>query len=1224
MLNDKNLLSSDCPRVVQDLDLTKPGLLEASAGTGKTFAIEHLILRLLLESADLNLKNILVLTFTEKATGELKDKIRQRIAKRLTQRDLNQDQQIRLKDAIANFDQASIFTIHGFCESILKKYAFENHDLFQNELEKNDALIYEEVLKEEMRSTWLTEANQTPESKSHFYEKVSSLKFGTKKTWDEVILKLAGEYNPLRGDVIEPCFNEAELADIESNILGITAEIAGLFPDLKNEYFDEYPFFIKYAEQSFDSKPQKEKSPQIMRAVLNLAYQFIEKNREQKIACILEFIEIATQKIVVRIFKEIGFAILLPNGQSESESFYQKLYRIVSLLDHLKRGVIQRQDTLLQKSFSHLKQTVIDLKLKSHQYKNENGILTFNDMIEKVWMALKGNQMRIQILRQDFKYCIVDEFQDTDPQQWEIFKEVFLDSDAKNPLYLIGDPKQAIYRFRGGDIYTYMDARKALYSLSEKGEAQGVGLETNFRSSQKIIEACNTIFSHSDWFQNLTANSGDRFWKLSSEPNPLGYVPVECGGITSQTVQDKTHVSFPVIIKDFSQKPDQKKALIKRENFNWIALEILKLMQNPENFMIPDKVTGVLRDIKWNDVCILVRTGTEKKQVYKHCLFYGIPVQMERHNGLFKGDAAGQILAVLEAIENPIDMSKQARALFTLFFRKNSDAPISALPSMAHPSIIRWGEYTENKKWPALFYDLLHRTGLLLSISELQNNEQLEMDFIQVSQNLTHMALSQNLTLSSLIQTLTELRNGTHSEGESDFHRENSEGEKVSLMTLHISKGLEFPVVFLTGFSNGISPKYFKIRRNLKTIFQLNTKDATSKKEHEEENENENRRLFYVALTRAKYKLYLPILPDNKGKTKYGPLGGFVADALRSAAQKKPDLFFIDSEWNDVNRNALINFKDFKKKNLEIKIPSLEIIKETITPLTDFSNRRRKLSSYSLLAKYGLKTSFEMEEGRIDKDESTEEIYAANTLPRGREIGNMFHEILEQLSFSEIGILENSEALLAQPKIYEIIQFQMQKHDIDPKWLSEISSVIWNTLNALLPDPSGGGVFKLSQVTDLKPEMEFLFPYSFFTKLNEAQGFFTGFIDLVFRYKGKYYFLDWKSNFIEKYDKISLEKSIRESQYDLQYKLYTIAINRWLKSLIPDFSYEQHFGGIYYLYLRGMRGEFDSTSTTTTESNFSGVYAIKPSLEEVENSYPNVIAAAMGNGEFKFRHYNDI
>ena len=1218
-----------CPDTVAGLDLSKPAMLEASAGTGKTFAIEHLVLRLLIESENLELPSILILTFAEKAASEIKEKIRHRLAWRIDLGDLKPPALDRLKYALLNFDRASIYTIHGFCQRVLHKYAFENHSLFQTELVEKDLDIFEQVLTEEMRSTWLSEAGTGPEGLAAFRRTVGALKFGRSKSWNENILKIAKSFNPDRGDAIEPIYDPTALTRIEVDLVAACLEIASACPDLIHGKESECALAIRYKDSKLKSRGAETKGRELIASALQTAAKCRDiTNEKDRVDLALAFLD-TKNKIKLSYNKNYGYSSLLPKPSKQSILPWPELEKVLEQLQTIRDLELKREVELNVRNLAEQRRVIISLREKTQAFIKAKGMITFDSMIEDVAIALREKPERVLRLRQDYRYCLVDEFQDTDPLQWEIFRTIFLESNSSNPLFLIGDPKQAIYRFRGGDIHTYMEAREQLHQLSRQGLAQGRGLEKNHRSSQGMIDACNATFAHEDWLKTLAVDRGNAFWKLPADANPLGFVPVGYGDLRVQVAQDTTSRPHPIVLMDFAVKRPKAptKPEIKKQVFAWIASEIDALMFAPERLMVPDKVTKDLRPLAWSDICILVKNNDEKTQIEHVLVQRGIPVQINGRSGLYAGDAAGHILALLDALNDPHDSGKHAKALLSRFFRSNGDNLPSRAPEDPHPMFEKWGLLAHRRRWQGLFHSLFYDTGLLYRESLEQDGDRRIMDFLHIGENLTQEALSQNLSLSSLVQKLRDLRAArADMDEDQDLHREDSEGGKILIMTMHKSKGLEFPVVFLAAFSGPRNQPYFKYRDDLRTVYNLNNKDEKAKEEYEKEEKGENCRLYYVALTRARYKLFIPLLPENKPNSS-GPLGSFVARALIAASIKQPQLIHHGKINPDLKTSEILSTKieaptknsSLSKKpnsaagasDLFADFPRDNILSQ---PAADFSKRRRRLSSYSYLVRNSHELATEDAAGRFDKEEApitfvpsedsdTEAAstlaYPGNALPRGRETGVMFHEILENINFAMVASTPTPEALVADEPSREVILGRMRKFRLDESHLPSIAAVIWNTLRAQVPDPAGGAPFRLGDLAERRAEMEFFFPYG-----GGPNGYLGGFIDLVFRLRGRYYLLDWKSNHLEGYGPGDLEESIRDSHYDLQYMLYSLALDKWLRSLIPDYNHQTHFGGVYYIYLRGM-------TATAGDAGVPGVHALCPTKDQLRNEYPAHLAKAI-------------
>jgi exodeoxyribonuclease V beta subunit len=1261
-------ISEERPEAVAALDLSKPGLLEASAGTGKTYAIEHLVLRILIETETIELPQILVLTFTEKATGELKDKIRARIAWRIAQGGLPAKVMDRLRRAHLEFDRASIHTIHGFCQKVLRKYAFENNALFRQDLLKDVDTALEQVLYEEMRSTWLAGG---PEGLAEFRDKAESLGLGAKTKWQRRITDIAKGFNPLRGDVLLPEYHADRVAQWEAGMGEAFAGITALLPDLAPGNEAEHPFAKRFAALKFASPVTRKKGLQIVIAALRLAAICASHADPQARALAAASFPARIEEIGLTGVNKDGFRFLLP-GPGESKEPWPELETFLELLDRVRSADIRIRLEQAARAFGPRREVILEVRKKAQARLRAEGQITYDSMIEDVCLALRQKDERVRMLRRDYRYCLVDEFQDTDPLQWEIFRRVFLDSGSANPLYLIGDPKQAIYRFRGGDVYTYMEARKLMFALSREGKAQGLGLDTNYRSSGAMVEAYNAAFTHRSWFHAHPVDPADPSWRLPAEPDPLGYVPVKYGALAVQKPADATDAPKPIVLKDFAVGDPDRNAVKKRVN-HWIVAEIAALMADPNRLGIPDKANGGFRPLAWGDICVLVRKSREKDQLLRMLAEAGIPAQVARRVGLYAGDAAGQYLAVLESLEDPGDSGKHARALLTRFFRAEGDAPPARPPESPHPLFEEWIRLAERRRWPRLFHSLQYRSGLLYRESLRGDADRSIMDFIHVGQNLVQEAVRENFNLAALVQRLKDLRAATAGADEdADMHREESEGGKVVLMTMHVSKGLEFPVVFLANFSGNPKPTYFKYRDGLNTVYHLDTKDETAKRAYQEESEGEDRRLYYVALTRARYKLYVPLLPAGSGNSATGPLGGFVAESLRTAAALRPDLYhFAPPEAYDrpltpiapiapiasiarFSGSAQVPAPSAPFSAPSAAIPQFDDAADSpgavdaflsdfpredrlARPDADFSRRRRRLASYSHLVRQGHGLSSENVEGRFDKEEAPvtdmlperetdaedtvpqatggpgEEspTFPGNALPRGKDVGNMFHEILERIDFGAAGGAASPGGLFDHRPTGDLIEACMADHRLGPEWRDGVAAVLWNTLRAPLPDPAGGAPFPLCEVDQAqrRPEMEFLFPYPARQGASGPDGYLWGFIDLVYRHRGRYYLLDWKSNHLDGYGSADLDRSMRESHYDLQYMLYSLALDKWLASLIPDYRYADHFGGIHYLFLRGMRAGLPSTKA-------SGVFSLKPAHAQITGEFPARLARYLGASGF--------
>jgi exodeoxyribonuclease V beta subunit len=1234
-------IAAGCPEGIRGLDLAMPAMLEASAGTGKTYAVEHLVLRILTESDGIDLGQVLVLTYTEKATGELKEKIRNQLARRVADGSgLPAPVLARLREAYLNFDRACIFTIHGFCQRVLRNYAFENRALFHHEL-ADDAEILEEVLTEEMRSTWLSDQGPEGAGLEGFRRLTQRMGVNVSGKWKGKWLDLARSWNPDRGDRLLPEPDRERAAALEHGMLAaceaLQAELGGtaggdanaLGKETENEAYAALKAGI------FTIASRKKSCLLMMSELIRLAAAAAaEPDPKAKLGLLRGFLNEHYRKNLVTE----GFHLLLPDSWPEgADPGRGRCERAAACMDRIRLAARERKQVERAMDFDSQRKVITALRQGAKDLKRERGIHSFDDMIQDLSDAIGARPELVAALQRQFRYCIVDEFQDTDPLQWKIFKRVFLESEGANPLYLIGDPKQAIYGFRGGDIHTYLEARSELHNRSREGRAAGLGLDANFRSARRMIEACNKIFVHPNWFRKGETDPGDPFWRLSPVSDPRGYADVRYGGLAKQECLETDGqgpagtipAGTPIILRDFSG--ETKKGPAQRKIHQWIVSEILELIAAPERMRLPDGAGGY-RDPDWGDICVLIRTKSEKHALEAAFRKAGIPFQVHKLPGLYRSDAALHFLAVLESLEDPADPGKHARALLTRFFRAAGDPAPTAPPADVHPAFDAWKRFADRRQWQRLFQAMLYQTGLLYRESLEPDGERRVMDFMHVGQNLVREALKENLSLTALAQRLREWKEETpDAEEERHLHREDSERRKVAVMTMHTSKGLEFPVVFVAGLSEFSGASVLRYHANGERIFHLDAKDQEAIRAAGEEDEDEKRRLFYVALTRAKYRMYIPLPPPAFWRSTCS-LGGFVADGLRAARQAAPELFHMVPETGAASASEAIRPETWAALAMEAdsRAPSLGPVDAALAkpivlsapvslddfpegsvssgPAADFSRRKRRLTSYSLLVRHAPDVAAEGLEGRYDKDEApaletgpfededetaSRAAIPGNAIPRGKETGNMLHAIMEDISFHTVMEAENLDALLAVPAVRGLFEARMAEYRMDATHLGDVARVVWNTLRTPLPDPVGGPPFALGSAPDRMPEMEFLFPHP------SGMGFLWGYIDLVFRKDGFYYLLDWKSNWLESYRPAEIGESMLESRYDLQYKLYALALGKWLRNVIPDYSYDRHFGGVYYVYLRGMGPQG------------SGAWIHRPSADDLAANYPAELDRAL-------------
>lgn len=941
-------LSPSCP-------LLGPHLLEASAGTGKTFAIEHIFTRLLLESS-LQIEEILVVTFTRAATRELKGRIRANLEKAC-----RKENSPSLQTALGLFDRCQIFTIHGFCYRALQEFAFEANlsfslphpDHFQDVTRDwkhwrksflHTGIPPESVCPEQL-STLLSQY-ETSEELSRALEKGEEKK---SCPWTELALEFKTLLQPKL-----PLTESDLLADF--SLLRENYKVKkGDFPaQLKALATADFPALIAHQGTLFD--------------------YFLPENRKIRTKPVTlhspGFLEWAAETLGPLVKKAADSEIILGT---------------------------------LKKAWNQWKQKHIP----------SNAAFDPDDLLNQMRYAVNIPAFATQ-LRKKIKAVIIDEFQDTDPLQWEIFRTLFLESPTPlEALYLVGDPKQSIYRFRGADVYTYLTAKNLL------GKENLYHLNTNFRSSQTLNDALNTLF-HRSWLH------------LPKLDTTLTYHPVATG----------TNLS--------SQFSDCKAALhwmIGEENASF------------EETFLPYAVAEIER-LSLTQAAILVKDRYEAQKALDLLKKRSIPAIAISHQPIGQTETFRDIRAFLQAIVSPYDESLQKI--------------VDLGPFAAAPPLSFLKELLQNKGLAAL----LRETSYFFTSSDAK----------QIVEEILDWELREGFSFEGLDRFLQELEHLPAEEG--GRRRMEETTEAIQILTLHISKGLEFDVVFALGLASPPS--------------RQETDDPEFKAE--------KLRQLYVAMTRAKRRLYVPY---KKGAS---PIALF---AEQIEMQEGPFLSYLEK------------LSSHSVENIPTPFPLSKKIFSPPSPAS-FSLPRPLPFTPSYLNSF---TSLAQPKSRKEPLPPLSE----QEIPRSSATGTFFHRIFEIL-FSSPNPLSSVDRIVEQEARYTSFA----------PWTKSIQDLIRQTL--LLPLSDGTQTFSLNELSpeNCFVEMEFLYP--------SRNDFIKGFIDLIFRVNNKLYFLDWKTNWLKNTSLATMQEEMDLHDYPLQAKLYAEAARRFAPTL--------EFGGAFYIFVR--------------------------------------------------------
>ena len=782
-------------------------VVEASAGTGKTYQLEQLTLGLLAEGRA-RVDEILVVTFTERATAELVARIRATIDGALARAAHGESaderrRRRRLADARRAFDQACITTIHSFCQGLLMEEPLATGRLL-GQAQVDSQAAFGEVFRDVLRRVLSTEP-------------------GHRRYLDAF---LAGRRD---AQSLEALLYRAALArgtwaapHDELSLAQAVTELAAL---------DLAPFERLWS--TILGHPSKVGS--MKRRLQKLGPAFIRARDDGDWPALLGAVdEHASDNFCEYVELVVGARNLGP-----------AVGNLGRALTALVAGPTLT-DATVQKFLPAVREAV-------EAHKLARGLYDFDDMIGAAARAVDGpgGAELVAKLRRRFRFALIDEAQDTDALQWRLFQRIFLDSNGANPCVLIGDPKQAIYGFRGADVNTYVQARQAI--LERAGETALVPLEQNYRSAREVLAAVNAILDQNTltpFFTNLRIGY-DR--PVESARGAQG----DGAGVTLFKL-DLSAVSLP---SDGKLRIGQIKQALRRA----IATEIERLrLAKPQ--------------LRLATIFVLTRSNAEAREVGGELRQHGIAHTFYKQEGLWKSPEAEQIRTLLRAIDDPLDRVARLQAWLTPFFGLTlAELESSGDPPHHHPLMARlfaWKRLGDARDYPALFARVLDESGVTRRLRLTAAGERALTLFGQIFDQLLADTAARRLSLAELAASIGRYKSGLFPptrEGatrDTDVQRADVDSDAVQIVTMHKAKGLEAEHVFLYGaltnmplFAHEVHTFYRDDERVL-VAGKPRLPDTIARiKQNRDE---ENQRLLYVALTRARHHLYLPFFPGTE------------------------------------------------------------------------------------------------------------------------------------------------------------------------------------------------------------------------------------------------------------------------------------------------------------------------------------------------------------------------
>ncbi|WMN88701.1 exodeoxyribonuclease V subunit beta [Vibrio parahaemolyticus] len=1164
-------------------------LIEASAGTGKTFTIAGLYLRLLLghgsaetkHRVPLTVDQILVVTFTEAATAELRDRIRARIhdARIAFARGHSSDPVIQpllnefddhkqaaeiLLQAERQMDEAAVYTIHGFCQRMLTQNAFESGSRFNNEFVTDESHLKAQVVADYWRR--------------NFYPLPFTLAGEIRQLWGSPSALLSDISNYLTGAPLSlsvPAM-KGSLADVHTENLKKIDELKAQWRDSQDD------FLALISDSDINKRSYTKKSLPIWLEAVNAwaatettGYDYPDK----------------LEKFAQNVLSE-----KTPKGSAPQHAVFEAIEAFLA-------NPISLKAPLLAHAIEHCRVMLSNAK-------NQKQWLSFDDLLTQLSASIDTDESELlaERIRTLYPVAMIDEFQDTDPLQYSIFSRIYL-NNPECGLFMIGDPKQAIYGFRGADIFTYIKARNQVSAHYTLG--------TNWRSSADMVQAVNQVFALPDspfiydsdipfLPVNYSPNAEKRIWTMGGQKQPaLTY--------WLQNAEEKPLPKGEYLTRMAEATASQIQTILTQAQLGQACL------------VNGEKVKAV----QAGDIAVLVRTGSEGRMIKQALADQGVAsVYLSNRDSVFTSSVAQDLQRLLQAVLTPENDRALRASLASELFALDA----ASLDALNNDEIVWENAVNEFKEYRKLWVQRgvlpmlraviskRHIAERLLeegASSQGENGERVLTDLMHIGELLQQASNeldSDHGLLRWLAQSISDAENGL---GGSDdqIQRLESERNLVQIVTIHKSKGLEYDLVFLPfvfSYREASEAKYYDAATD-RTVLDITGNDA-SMMQADKERLAEDLRLIYVALTRAVYACFIGASPLRNGRSTKEPTGvhrsaiGYLVQNGQEGGIN--DLYQGLKQQQDKLDCVALGEPPQQLEEMYVA-PQEEVCDLTTKELQNPIDRNWRITSYSGLVKQGSHqtehdatieiTGFDIDSSdEQDEEDLVEPERSIFTFPRGARPGTFLHSLFEEIEFTQPATTEENT---------QIILGLMESEQLDEEWLPILQQLI----DTVLATPLDGKSLLLNQKAPSQRlvEMEFLLPIEVLSApaLNRViqrhdplsakagdlgfqtvQGMLKGFIDLVFEHQGKYYVLDWKSNHlgddVTHYHGEALKSAMADHRYDLQYQIYALALHRFLRSRLANYQYDQHFGGVYYLFLRGMDGQSDH-----------GIFSAKPTLE---------------------------
>ena len=1360
--------------LASSFDVDGVSLVEASAGTGKTYSIQTLFLRLVVAHG-IPVQQLLVVTFTDAATKELRERLRGILEKcrrhagsgqELPHGDPDQDRiaevlklavlqtapdneaqaaldddtlrERRIRRALLDFDQAAIFTIHTFCQRALQEFAFEcSHD-FDAEVISSDMLL------RELCTDWWRRVRYA--DAADFVSCVAADKFPAA----DKLMRLMTAYLKRPGVILLPEHDEQAQATAKQRVTELldeavahgvnhgeamkadleSGEAASFFADEERSIIQQRlerlcegdgdpAVTYSLLQQLFeDLRPDNVTNPftipgEVQKCIKACAAcesmmsdngmpskgnswgapDGVASEWERALAETRELV--AEHQQALRQFSEVIEAHPDAFNKTDFANPPDREKRLNALLGEASvsamRTAIKRVPTIKTKATiawnpsaetrrlvdiieqvgntaTLIRHVVVaagmeEIAERYDQRKREERGMTFDDMLVRLQTALNDANTADRLrhaLRTRYQVALIDEFQDTDPVQYDIFNVLF---GEEKSLFLVGDPKQAIYSFRGGDIFTYCAAKKAVDAN------RCYSLDRNYRSQAPLIAAVNSIFRNrkdkSLFGRTDIPYSGD----------------LACNDLATRFVDAGRVDDRPFKIWDYRKAEGHKGKTPSgyasdeaRSIYGSVAEEVVRLLSSDETGFAPREIANRgnvkaedVRRLRPSDIAILVRRHAEAAFLYRELRRRRVPAIRQAGDNVFDSPEAAELLYVLQAMVTadrvPAVKTALASALLPVsdedlvrLAREETVACCSAkavgiesLPDRIDAWIVLFKEAMDlwsRFGFSVAFNMLVRHSGMKAWLASGQEGERSMVNLTQLHDLLHRAAMDQHLGPEALLGWYRrQLGVGTREQNEAFETRLESDADAVQIMTIFKSKGLEFPVVFVPTMWTGMAGTRMAVCRvyhgtdapkdatrseapgesSLSPVcLHIDKNNNEAKTAARREREQEDIRNLYVATTRASHRTYV-VAGDGLG-TKNSALARCLPRELLDqwAEDENVSIDVVERHFGPAERTPWTPPTPPGSDTLEI---AGEVCVDKSCGHASFSS----IAPHGAWHGGGEAYDFDADDTAGVDTASDRGALTVFSFPAGARTGECWHKVFETLDFAA-----------GDDAIHSVVDEQLSLFRLDRGTEEERQAkrnvtfaMVRRVLNARLT-VENGQTFCLADIEEANKRPELAFDFSlagsgagngahnavwkaleaawgnadlekgemeavFLNRLKhwEAEipaGFMTGFIDLFFKQTDKrgdkYYILDWKSNRRDcdpaSFHRPGLVEEISEHAYFLQYLLYTVAANQYLRMCLGDgYDYKEHFGGVLYIFLRGVDQDGDPASQR-------GIFYTKP------------------------------